>query len=225
MPTVSEDFQTILRSTAATYAEGLEFFQGKGMLNDTLHRIVAELERAGISFVVIGGIAVNQYGYRRFTEDIDLLMTKDGLETFRETLVGVGFRPAFSGATRAFRALPENVRVEILTTGDFPGDGKPKAVAFPDPTDVADVIDGIPILAFPKLIELKLASGMTAPHRLRDLADVQELIRLRSLTADFAERLDPSVRAKFLELQSAIAEAPPAEFDEFNRPDFITPQE
>ena len=31
-------------------------------------------------------------------------------------------------------------------------------------------------LSLPKLIELKLASGMTAPGRLKDLADVQELI-------------------------------------------------
>jgi hypothetical protein len=29
-------------------------------------------------------------------------------------------------------------------------------------------------VAFEKLIELKLASGMTAPDRLKDLADVQE---------------------------------------------------
>lgn len=225
MPTVREDFQTILRSTAATYAEGLAFFQGKGMLNDTLHRIVADLERAGISFVVIGGLAVNQYGYRRFTEDIDLLMTKEGLEHFRETLVGVGFRPAFSGAVRAFRALPENVRVEILTTGDFPGDGKPKPVAFPDPASVTEVIEGIPTLELSKLIELKLASGMSAPHRLRDLTDVLELIRRRSLSEEFSQKLDPSVREKFLELHAAAADAPPDDFDDFDAPDSTTPQQ
>jgi hypothetical protein len=58
-----------------------------------------------------------------------------------------------------------------------------------------------------KLIELKLASGMTAPHRLRDLADVQELIKIRRLPADFAERLDPYVRDKYLELWDAVANA------------------
>jgi hypothetical protein len=42
-----------------------------------------------------------------------------------------------------------------------------------------------------KLIELKLASGMTAPDRLKDLADVQELIKIRGLSRDFAEKLDP----------------------------------
>ena len=58
-----------------------------------------------------------------------------------------------------------------------------------------------------KLVELKLASGMTAPHRLKDLADVQELIKIKGLTADFAEKLNPFVREKFLELQKAVENA------------------
>jgi hypothetical protein len=54
------------------------------------------------------------------------------------------------------------------------------------------------------LIELKLASGISAPDRLKDLADVQELIKLRKLDSTFAENLDPYVRGKFLELQAAL---------------------
>jgi hypothetical protein len=37
-------------------------------------------------------------------------------------------------------------------------------------------------------IELKLASGMVAPHRLKDLADVQELIRSIDLPGSFADK-------------------------------------
>jgi len=62
-------------------------------------------------------------------------------------------------------------------------------------------------LTLEKLIELKLASGMTAPHRLKDLADVQELIKVENLTADFAEKLNPFVREKFLELQKAVEDS------------------
>jgi hypothetical protein len=54
---------------------------------------------------------------------------------------------------------------------------------------------------------LKLASGMTAPHRLKDLADVQELIKLRGLTSEFAEQLDPYVREQFLNLLRAVEQA------------------
>jgi len=87
-------------------------------------------------------------------------------------------------------------------TGEFPGDGKPKAVAFPDPAEASVAIAGIRYVQLPKLIELKLASGMTSPGRLKDLADVQELIRTLDLQADFADALDASVRAKYAELWS-----------------------
>ena len=59
------------------------------------------------------------------------------------------------------------------------------------------------LLPLPKLIELKLASGISAPHRLRDLADVLELVRCARLGRELAEALDPSVREKYFELWQA----------------------
>jgi hypothetical protein len=44
---------------------------------------------------------------------------------------------------------------------------------------------------------------MTAPHRLRDLADVIELIRVNDLDQGYAESLHPYVREKYLELWRA----------------------
>jgi hypothetical protein len=202
------DFQETISTTAGAFDEGLKFFAGKGRINNALTNIVKKLNELGIDYAVIGAVALNQYGYRRFTEDIDLLMTGDGLDKFREPLIGLGYRPAFEGERKQFRSTSENVRIEIVTAGEFPGDGRPKPVKFPNPCEAATEIDGVRIVTLEKLVELKLASGMTAPHRLRDLADVQELIKARRLPADFANRLDPSVREKFLELQSAAAQAP-----------------
>ena len=173
---------------------------GEGTLNETLRRVAKDLENHGIEYSVIGAIALNNYGYRRFTEDINLLLTCEGLEKFQNELVGLGYRPTFQGATKKFRTIEENVTVEIITSGAFPGDGKPKAVVFPNPRDVSVEIEGVKTVTLEKLIELKLASGMTAPHRLKDLADVQELIKIRNLTADFAGKLSSFVREKFLEL-------------------------
>ena len=191
----------------AAYEEGLRFFMGQGTLNETLRRIVNDLERHQISYNVIGAVALNQYGYRRFTEDIDLLLTKEGLEKFRRELVGLDYRPGFEGAPKKFRTTQENVPIEIITAGEFPGDGKPKPIQFPDPDESRVEIDGVKTVSLEKLVELKLASGMIAPHRLKDLADVQEMIKLKNLSADFAEKLNPFVREKFLELQKAVAEA------------------
>jgi len=50
-------------------------------------------------------------------------------------------------------------------------------------------------------VEMKLASGMTAPHRLQDLADVLRLIAVARLPRELA--LDPYVRAKYDELWQA----------------------
>jgi hypothetical protein len=55
-------------------------------------------------------------------------------------------------------------------------------------------------------IELKLASGISAPGRLRDLADVQELIRLLGLSVEFSRQLNPYVREKYNELWQSVQE-------------------
>ena len=201
------DFQQVIASPVTAYQEGLRFFMGEGTLNETLRRVAKDLESHGIDYNVIGAIALNQHGYRRFTEDIDLLLTREGLEKFQKELIGLGYRPAFEGATKKFRTTQENVTVEIITAGEFPGDGKPKPVRFPDPSENQTEIEGIKTLTLEKLIELKLASGMTAPHRLKDLADVQELIKLKNLSAEFADKLNLFVREKFLELQTAVENA------------------
>ncbi len=200
------DFQQMLQSPVRAYQEGLDFFMGKGVLNETIRRITLELEGKGIAYSVIGALALNQHGYRRFTEDIDLLMTPEGLKRFREELVGLGYRPAFPGAARKFRTA-ENVPVEIITSGEYPGDGLPKPIQFHDPEQDCVVIDGIKTVTLEKLIELKLASGISAHDRLKDLADVQELIKLKNLDAEFAARLNPYVREKFTELHRGVADA------------------
>ncbi len=118
------------------------FFMGEGTLNETLRRVAKNLDSHRIDYNVIGAVALNQHGYRRFTEDIDLLLTRGGLEKFRNELVGKGFRTAFEGATRKFRTTRENVSIEIITAGEFPGDGKPKPVVFPNPNESETEYEG-----------------------------------------------------------------------------------
>jgi len=43
-------------------------------------------------------------------------------------------------------------------------------VAFPDPRAAAVQGETYRVVSLPRLVEMKLASGMTAPHRLHDLA-------------------------------------------------------
>jgi len=182
--------------------EASAYFAGEGRLRGTLHRLMQRLNVEGISYALLGGLALAEHGYPRLTEDIALLLMPSGLERFRQRLVGRGYRPAFSGAKRTFRDVETGVRIEIVTAGEYLGDGLPKPVAFPDPTDpgVTVEIEGIRVVTLEKLIELKLASGMSAPHRLRDLADMQDLIARLKLPLTLADRLDPSVQAAYRDL-------------------------
>ncbi|MDX2040815.1 MAG: nucleotidyltransferase family protein [Acidobacteriota bacterium] len=206
-----KDFQQVLLSPVLTYEEGLDFFESKGMLNETLQKLVNDLEAHHIDYAVIGAMALNQHGYHRFTSDIDLLMTKDGLERFHQELVGLGYVAKFAGAKKTFRAIARNVPIEVITSGEYPGDGLPKPISFPDPSDNLSesfvVINGVKTLTLEMLINLKLASGMTNAGRLKDLADVQELIKIRNLDAAFADNLHQFVRERYLELHRGAAMA------------------
>lgn len=182
--------------------EASEFLQGKGTVHQTLRRIAARLRELGIPYAVVGGLSLFAHGFRRFTEDVDVLVTAEGLRRIHDELAGRGYRPPFAGS-KNLRDAESGVKVEFLVTGQFPGDGRPKPVAFPDPAAVATEIDGVQYLNLPTLIELKLASGMTSPERLRDLSDVMELIRLLDLPIHFAQRFDPSVREKYAEIWRA----------------------
>lgn len=194
-------------SFADVYAEGLRYFMGEGKLNKRLAQLTTDLKEHGIDYMVIGAVALLAHGYQRFTSDIDLVLTPDGLEAFHRKLIGLGYVPAFPGAKKRLRSTSDGIIIEVMTTGEYPGDGKPKPVSIPEPSKASTDINGIQVVTFERLIELKLASGISAPHRLKDLADVQELIKIRELPEDFSERLDPYVRAKFIELASAVSKA------------------
>ena len=150
-------------------------------------------------------MALVAHGYNRTTSDVDVLVTAEGLDTVHAQLVGLGYRPVFDGS-RHLRDTENGVRIEFLVAGDYPGDGKPKPVSFPDPTASAVELGGVRYLKLPVLVELKLASGITNPGRLKDLADVQELIRVLELKDDLADELDPFVREKYLELRRGVAD-------------------
>jgi hypothetical protein len=175
-----------------------------------LRNITRRLDELGIDYAVVGGMALVAHGYERTTIDVAVLITGGGLTSAREALEGRGYLPAFAGS-RSLRDVETGVRIEFLVTGGYPGDGKPKPVRFPEPAAVAAEIDGIRYIRLPALIELKLASGMTNPGRLRDLADVQELIRTLDLPDDYVQQLNPYVHQKYTELWVALRDSPPGD--------------
>jgi hypothetical protein len=183
--------------------EGSMHFDKGSAVHKTLERISRKLDELGVPYAIVGGMAMFFHGYRRFTEDVDILVSKNGLKTIHEALEGRGYVPPFSGS-KNLRDADTGVRIEFLIAGEFPGDGTPKPVAFPEPGENEVTIDGIRFLSVPRLIELKLASGMTNAGRLKDLADVEEMIVTLDLSRDLADQLNSYVRDKYEELWDAV---------------------
>ena len=186
--------------------EATRFFMGESDVQRALEKVARLLDEDGIPYAVIGAMALNAYGYRRLTVDVDLLLTPEGLEAFKAKHLGLGYVQKFPGS-KGLRDTENGVPIDVVLAGDYPGDGLPKPVAFPDPAEAAVRGQRTALLPLPRLIELKLASGMTAPHRLKDLADVIEIVRVLKLPEALVEDLDPYVRDKYRDLwQAAQAE-------------------
>jgi hypothetical protein len=185
------------------------FFMGEADVHGALERLARVLEEKDIPYALIDAMALNEWGYRRVTVDVDILLSAEGLQRLKTEVLGRGYVEKFPGS-HGLRDTRASVDIDVVLAGEFPGDGKPNPVVFPNPADVAVRGRKVSLLPLPKLIELKLASGISAPHRLKDLADVLELIRALSLPREMGQSLDASVSKKFEELWQA-AQAPERE--------------
>ena len=187
---LNSDFELALR-------EGDMFFQGEGKVQTTLGRIAQRLQELGVDYAIAGGLCLARHGFRRFTEDVDILVTPEGLQQIHTALEGLGYVRPFT-ASKNLRDAETGVRIDFIVSGQYPGDGKPGPIAFPNPSTVAKEIDGIRYVDMVPFVELKLASGQ-ASHRAQDLHDVQQLIRIVPLSRELAEKLHPSLRDAYLQ--------------------------
>ena len=172
------------RDTRWALSEGSKHFEENNNVFKALFKITGKLKSMGVDYAVVGGMALFRHGFRRFTEDVDILVTKDSLKLIHKKLRGLGYLPPFE-TSKNFRDTEYGVKMKFLVTGGYPGDGKEKPVSFPDPKTVSQEVDGVDYINLETIVELKLASGMTAPGRLKDLADVMELIKVLNLPAEF----------------------------------------
>ena len=179
------------------------FFSGESEVRQALEKLARLLDEDGIPYAIVGAMALNAFGYRRTTVGVDVLLTPDGLAAFKERHLGRGYAERFPGS-RSLRDTEHQVDVDVILAGSFPGDGQQKPVVFPDPAAAAERGAHIALLPLPTLLELKLASGISASDRLKDLADVQEVIRILQLPRSLGDSLDLYVRDKYLQLWDAV---------------------
>ena len=65
------------------------------MLPEDIAEIIAALNQAGVIYVVVGGLAVNYWGYNRPTKDLDIVLKLEdaNVRAAMGALAALGFRP------------------------------------------------------------------------------------------------------------------------------------
>jgi hypothetical protein len=146
---------------------------------------------------------MRQHGYARFTEDIDVVTTAEGLARIHERLVGRGLAPRGAGLRKKLRGTQHRVGIGVRVTGEHAGSPEsPVIYPAPEAGDFILAADGIRYGRLESLLAFKIASGVWG-RRPRDLADVQELIKVNGLSEADAARLPGPLRDRFLELVAA----------------------
>ena len=196
--------------TAWALLEGSMHFEERSAVHTTLRNLVKALDELGVDYAIAGAMAMFLHGFRRFTEDVDVLVTREGLAKIHEALEGHGYVKLFA-ASKNLRDARTGVKIDFIISGQYPGDGKPGPIVFPVPCDASVAEEGIRVVSLPKLLELKLASGQV-PHRLSDLGDVQKMIQHLKLPKDFVNQLDPSLYDAYLQKWADAQKAAAEEF-------------
>ena len=133
------------------------------------------------------------------TLDVDLLLSPEGLKKFKDHhLSPHAATSSASPRSKGLRDVENRIAIDIVLTAEYPGDGLPQArrVFLARPRLPWWVTAHERPSACRRLIELKLASGMTAPHAAEGSGRCARAHSHGAIRAvDFGrQRLDPYVR-------------------------------
>jgi len=168
---------------------------GSSDLEKTLQRAVSALAERDIPSLVVGGYAVQENGYPRFTQDVDLVVPD--VSEARGILSISGFREN-PGSSMTVTDRQTKFEVDLLPGGGAVGKGP---LLLPIPTEVTRTPN---IADLKTLIEIKLSSYLGNPgSRLKDAADVVELIKANRIPREFT--LNPKVKAEYERLWDELA--------------------
>jgi predicted nucleotidyltransferase len=169
----------------------------------SLKNIANLLKDRDINFTIIGGAARNQYGVKKITEDVDILVAKKDKEKMLKLPIGF-IKDLSKGRGKIFSFHNPKTRVEIIYSGEISGDGI-NGIAYENPKLISNDIKGIPFLTLEKLIEYKLSSGIYG-KRMKDFVDIIELIQINKLPEDYAKNFRKDLYIKYKELWKSSKE-------------------
>src|SRR4051794_31260257 len=170
--------ESLDRDVTWAFEEADRYFGGSGLVFQALRELAPRLDRAAIDYAVIGALAMFFHGYRRFTEDIDILISHEGMEQVNAELLGRGYsRP--SNWSRGLRDVETGVAIHVYVAGTPARNPNYRLMMLPNPEAVSIEDAGLKIADMPFLLELKIMAD--GPCHRRHLADAQAMIQALDL--------------------------------------------
>jgi len=185
--------------TFAQFREQAVFLRessGSTNIEKTLTKALKVLKLFGIPHYVCGGFAVQEYGYPRFTVDVDIIVPDVALAVAKLSLNGFKANP---GSKMTVTDRETKVEVDLL-----PGGKKvdPGPLTLPMPTRVSDKPQ---LLTLEKLISAKLSTYVgRGIDRSQDYADVVKLVQANHLPRDCG--VEAQVREEYHKLWDELHE-------------------
>lgn len=148
------------------------------------------------------------HGYRRFSQIVEILVTKEAVDFIRENLVEVGVYFPFATAT-CVRDCLSQVKIQLHVAGN-PCTWEPPHVYLPEPSECTLEAAGFPFIQLAPLIDMRLAvCQQRKSGPLGEEIEVIELIRVLHLKRELVGQLHPAVQSKYLEYWTCLNVPPP----------------
>jgi len=152
-----------------------------------LPAITWDLEEIGVEYCVVGGLALRFHNLLRATDKVEILVSRATYAKIPDQLIGCGYekRPGSQHLYYVMTslAIPLNVYVEGEDVG---------GLRLPNPKEVCVRFLGRNYCTLEFLVEWLVRAG--------DRSNLAELITENDLTEEFAHRLDPDVRSRYIEI-------------------------
>ena len=175
-----------------------------GKLIDTVRRLHAMVERAGVQYRVIGGLAVflhvsaRDMDHARATNDIDVAVDRHALDRIAEVCSEYGFRYRHAAGV--------DMLVDAVDRKNAPGihfvfvrekvrPEYPETV--PDFSQPVQTEEGLLLAPVTDLVHMKLTS-----FRLKDKVHIQDMDKVGLITPEIEATLSPILRERLAEVRA-----------------------
>ena len=160
---------SVLTRGAQSVSAVMETGSGENRFTEALQSLQRLSEAHDVPIAIVGGLGAIRYGYPAATQDIDVAIGRNHLETLLRLAPAFGFKVAWQAESGWHTLLHGDVEINIVPEGGKAKKSSPTTI--PGPPELG-VPYGLGYASLESWIELKISSG-----RQKDRAHVVEVLK------------------------------------------------